>query len=618
MKRTLSVLIVALMISFAVLSALPTAAFALSAQSTVQRTTKLDLTGYTSSASSTAEGWAYNPTGSSGSPLLTLNSYGLSTAHSAPILAPANTTVIVNGDCYIDNALMGADCDVLSGSCDGYLRVQGTGTLNLYAEQYDGYCVCAPMGGVNDTSEVLYIDGITLNCYAMERTGSTAATLEECVYGHNGMELTNATINTYEGGCGIYVNGYLPIGGVTEATAMTLLIDNCNINIQNVSGDQWGYAKGIIIQYGHLTITNSNIVINAGSTSLWSYFTTTISGSSVSILSTPLSSANYAALVYCKRLVLDSEVEHFYVGCTRYTMAVPVYCTESDGSSIADNLEVVIGSFSNGAITNGVDSTTGFPAFEVSGNYVPPVTHTVNFVDWDGSVLSSQTVNDGAAATAPVNPSRVGYTFTGWDTAFDNVTADLTVTAQYTINSYTVTFVDWNGLTLSSQIVTYGSSATAPSNPVREGYTFTGWDIAFSSVSSDMTITAVYSINHYTVTFVDWDGAVLSAQTVEYGSAAIAPADPSRAGYTFTGWDVDFSNVASDLTVTAQYSASVLIGDVNCDGIVSFADVSTLYASIVSGAILSAQGTINADVNQDGIISFGDVSALYNLLNATV
>src|SRR5690606_17179435 len=139
--------------------------------------------------------------------------------------------------------------------------------------------------------------------------------------------------------------------------------------------------------------------------------------------------------------------------------------------------------------------------------------------------------------------TREGYTFAGWDVAFTNVTADLVVTAQYSINQYTVTFVDWNGTLLDSQTVNHGGAATAPADPTREGYTFAGWDVAFTNVTADLVVTAQYSINQYTVTFADWNATVLKTEQVNHGAAATAPAHPTREGYTFTGWDVAFTNV---------------------------------------------------------------------------
>ena len=181
-------------------------------------------------------------------------------------------------------------------------------------------------------------------------------------------------------------------------------------------------------------------------------------------------------------------------------------------------------------------------------------TYTVTFKDWNGTVLKTQQIQYGGAATAPANPTRTGYTFTGWDKAFTNVTANLVVTAQYSINTYTVTFKDWNGTVLKTQQVQYGGAATAPANPTRTGYTFTGWDKAFTNVTANLVVTAQYSINTYTVTFKDWNGTVLKTQQVQYGGAATAPANPTRTGYTFTGWDKAFTNVTANLVVTAQYS----------------------------------------------------------------
>ena len=189
----------------------------------------------------------------------------------------------------------------------------------------------------------------------------------------------------------------------------------------------------------------------------------------------------------------------------------------------------------------------------VSSYGITVTKHTVTFKDWNGTVLKTQSVYHTGAATAPANPTRTGYTFTGWDKAFTNVTANLVVTAQYSINTYTVTFKDWNGTVLKTQQVQYGGAATAPANPTRTGYTFTGWDKAFTNVTANLVVTAQYSINTYTVTFKDWNGTVLKTQQVQYGGAATAPANPTRTGYTFTGWDKAFTNVTADLVVTAQY-----------------------------------------------------------------
>ena len=228
-------------------------------------------------------------------------------------------------------------------------------------------------------------------------------------------------------------------------------------------------------------------------------------------------------------------------------------------------------------------------------------TYTVTFKDWNGTVLKTQEVQYGGDAEAPADPTRVGYTFTGWDEAFTNITADLVVTAQYEINTYTVTFKDWDGTVLKTQEVQYGGDAEAPADPTRTGYTFTGWDKAFTNVTADLVVTAQYEINTYTVTFKDWDGTVLKTQEVQYGGDAEAPADPTRTGYTFTGWDKEFTNITADLVVTAQYE---MLGDVDGDGNVSMADALTILRMAMD--ILPVENQQIADVDGDGFITSMD------------
>jgi len=198
--------------------------------------------------------------------------------------------------------------------------------------------------------------------------------------------------------------------------------------------------------------------------------------------------------------------------------------------------------------------------------------YTVTFVDYDGTVLKNETVTEGEAVAPPVDPSREGYVFSGWDKAYNNVTGDLTVTAQYmevTVEAaaFTATFTDYDGTVIKTETVTDGEAATPPDDPSREGYTFTGWDKAFDNVTEDLSITAQYEeaeaeeveLATHTVTFADYDGRVLKAETVNSGKAATPPASPSREGYSFTGWDVRFDNVTTDLTVTAVYTEDAQI-----------------------------------------------------------
>ena len=90
--------------------------------------------------------------------------------------------------------------------------------------------------------------------------------------------------------------------------------------------------------------------------------------------------------------------------------------------------------------------------------------------------------------------------------------------------------------------------------------TFFGCDKAFNVIKSDLTVQATYTQNPvYTVTFVDWDGSIIATVKVEDGKSAVKPDDPIREGYTFIGWDKEFDNVTSDLTVTALYEEIIVV-----------------------------------------------------------
>lgn len=187
----------------------------------------------------------------------------------------------------------------------------------------------------------------------------------------------------------------------------------------------------------------------------------------------------------------------------------------------------------------------------------------VIFWDYDESIIDTQEVSLGEDAVAPPNPVREGYRFTGWLPSYKAISTDSNIVAQYEkIDSsetmLTVTFLDWDDTILKEDKVQPGEDAEAPNNPVREGYTFTGWRPAITNITEDTTVYAQYekidsSDLEYVVEFYDWDDKLLYTQKVTAGEDAISPKDPVREGYTFTGWKPDITNVTRDFATYAQY-----------------------------------------------------------------
>ena len=195
----------------------------------------------------------------------------------------------------------------------------------------------------------------------------------------------------------------------------------------------------------------------------------------------------------------------------------------------------------------------------------PPVTptHTVTFKDgYTGGTISTATVNHGGTAALPTPPdhSGEGYHFVRWDGDNTNVTSDRTVTAMYEINKYTVTFKDgFTGGTISTATVNHGGTAALPTPPDHsgEGYHFVHWDGNNTNVTSDRTVTAMYEINQYVVTFVDgFNNEVISQVTVNHGDDVELPVAPDHEddGYRFTYWDGDNTNVTEARTIMAMYN----------------------------------------------------------------
>ena len=188
-------------------------------------------------------------------------------------------------------------------------------------------------------------------------------------------------------------------------------------------------------------------------------------------------------------------------------------------------------------------------------------TWTVTYKNWDNSDLGTEEVNDGEAAQGVI-ATREGYTFTGWSSDISHVTSNITVTAQFAQSVYTIDYLI-DGEYIFSEEVTHGEMPAAYQAVLDQGkpstaaytYTFDHWNPAIVAATADAAYDAIYTQNArtYTVTFQNWDHSFLEAQQVPYGTAATAPSAPSKEGYTFVGWDREFSNILADMVVTAVF-----------------------------------------------------------------
>ena len=182
-----------------------------------------------------------------------------------------------------------------------------------------------------------------------------------------------------------------------------------------------------------------------------------------------------------------------------------------------------------------------------------------------GGTYATQIVQAGETAIQPDVPSRQGYQFTDWyldDTKYDfntAVTGNMTLTAQWRINQYTISFDTDGGSAIAPITQDYGTAIAAPAAPTKTGYTFANWDRAIPATmpAENMTIKANWAVNQYTITFDTDGGSAIAPITQGYGTAITAPADPTKTGYTFAGWDrtIPATMPAGDMTITAHWAA---------------------------------------------------------------
>jgi uncharacterized repeat protein (TIGR02543 family) len=243
-----------------------------------------------------------------------------------------------------------------------------------------------------------------------------------------------------------------------------------------------------------------------------------------------------------------------------------------------------------------------------------PDSHTLTYDSQGGSSVSPQTFVTDETIVVAADPTRAGYTFTGWFTTASGgssvgatytplLPVDVTLYAQWTANSYTVTYDTQGGSAVSSGSYTWGGSVTLPSAPTRSGYTFTGWFTGASGGSAlgatytpgtpaDLTLYAQWTAITYSVTYVD-NGATTAhsggASTYSTGSSFTLPTAPARNGYTFAGWELTGTN-ATTASITSSATSATPAGYGNVTLTAQWTAVSNTVTYVDNGATTAHAG----------------------------
>ncbi len=175
----------------------------------------------------------------------------------------------------------------------------------------------------------------------------------------------------------------------------------------------------------------------------------------------------------------------------------------------------------------------------------------------DGEVYKTYDIEYGASITPEAEPTKEGYTFSGWSTIPTTMPAyDVTITGSFTKGAYKLIYM-LDGVVYKTISYDYGDAITPEPAPTKEGYTFSGWsEIPATMPAHDVTVTGTFSINKYKLTYTV-DGEVYKSYEIEFGASITPETEPSKEGYTFSGWStIPEAMPAHDVTVTGSFKVN--------------------------------------------------------------
>ena len=176
----------------------------------------------------------------------------------------------------------------------------------------------------------------------------------------------------------------------------------------------------------------------------------------------------------------------------------------------------------------------------------------------DGKTFRTETLEFGTKIVPEAEPTKEGYTFSGWSEIPETMPAhDVTVNGSFSINSYTLEYIV-DGEVYKTITLEFGTAITPEAEPTKEGYTFSGWsEIPETMPAHDVTVNGSFSVNSYTLEYIV-DGEVYKTISLEFGTAITPEAEPTKEGYTFSGWsEIPETMPAHDVTVTGEFSVNI-------------------------------------------------------------